>query len=393
MLSGPQKGDYFSDGHHLRGGPPTPNESGLRSGLTPGGGGTMFPEPSPNSQALFGQLASGGATPTTLDFHRTAMSVVAAQKKESQSQQQNITSQPQDPMHSRTALHSRPGPSKPAIPVAPEQQPASSPWVRQQETVRKTSNIMSLINDEPSDSRPTIPRRFNDSVSSLHQPRTPTNTYSGDVDFQLFPPNQGDKILPSALCGEAQDALDMYTAQTTSEFSTPGWPGRQDTWQTGDMSSNMSQDQRKDGVPGAFTDVSNKDIMDNNATSKLGIMPIEPDLANDIRAELEKEDLKYPPEAGKLSLVDMFEQDMDPATIEGLRRMAEAAIKCALEKGHKIGGIASLKRILQEWAQTSGLPIDFFETFPERDISEIAIKIMESLRAGDAPATGITTPP
>lgn len=96
MLSGPQKGDdYFSDGHHLRGGFPTPNESSLRSGLTPGGSGSMFPEPSPNSQALF--MASGGATPTTLDFHRTAMSA-AAQKREQASQQvhQNITSQPQE---------------------------------------------------------------------------------------------------------------------------------------------------------------------------------------------------------------------------------------------------------------------------------------------------------
>ncbi|KAE8454033.1 hypothetical protein EG329_007809 [Mollisiaceae sp. DMI_Dod_QoI] len=96
MLSGPQKEDYFSDGHHLRGGFPTPNESGLRSGLTPGGGGSMFPEPSPNSQALFNSLASGGATPTTLDFHRTAMNAAAAQKRESVQVQPNITSQPQE---------------------------------------------------------------------------------------------------------------------------------------------------------------------------------------------------------------------------------------------------------------------------------------------------------
>lgn len=93
MLSGPAKDDYFSDGHHMRGGFPTPNESGLRSGLTPGGGGTMFPEPSPNSQALFSQLASGGATPTTLDFHRTAMSAANAQKRAEASQ--SVTSQPQ----------------------------------------------------------------------------------------------------------------------------------------------------------------------------------------------------------------------------------------------------------------------------------------------------------
>lgn len=97
MLSGPQKDDYFSDGHHLRGGFPTPNESGLRSGLTPGGGGSMFPEPSPNTAALFNSLASGGATPTTLDFHRTAINAAAHNRRDQIHQtQHNVTSQPQD---------------------------------------------------------------------------------------------------------------------------------------------------------------------------------------------------------------------------------------------------------------------------------------------------------
>ncbi|PSS27492.1 hypothetical protein M430DRAFT_46584 [Amorphotheca resinae ATCC 22711] len=95
MLSGPQKDDYFSDGHHLRGGFPTPNESGLRSGLTPGGGGSMFPEPSPNSQALFNQLA-GAATPGTLDFQRTALNAAAAQRKMPPTSQPSVTSQPQE---------------------------------------------------------------------------------------------------------------------------------------------------------------------------------------------------------------------------------------------------------------------------------------------------------
>ncbi len=95
MLSGPTS-DYFSESHHLRGGF-TPNESSLRTGLTPGGGGSMFPAPSPNSQALFNSLASGGATPSTLDFHRTALSAAAAQKRnEISAQATNITSQPQD---------------------------------------------------------------------------------------------------------------------------------------------------------------------------------------------------------------------------------------------------------------------------------------------------------
>ena len=40
----------------------------------------MFPAPSPNSQALFNSLQSGGATPGTLDFHRTAINAAARNK-------------------------------------------------------------------------------------------------------------------------------------------------------------------------------------------------------------------------------------------------------------------------------------------------------------------------
>ncbi|KMQ81444.1 bzip transcription factor, partial [Lasius niger] len=46
-----------------------------------GGSGSMFPAPSPNSQALFAQLAGGGATPSTLDFHRTALSAAAKREQ------------------------------------------------------------------------------------------------------------------------------------------------------------------------------------------------------------------------------------------------------------------------------------------------------------------------
>ncbi|KAK4121021.1 hypothetical protein N657DRAFT_578673 [Parathielavia appendiculata] len=99
MLSGPTN-DYFSDAHHIRGGFPTPNESSIRSGLTPGGSGSMFPVPSPNSQAIFAQLAGPAPTPSTIDFHRTALSAAAAKREKAQAQQQPPpvapTSQPQE---------------------------------------------------------------------------------------------------------------------------------------------------------------------------------------------------------------------------------------------------------------------------------------------------------
>ncbi|OAF55427.1 hypothetical protein VC83_08277 [Pseudogymnoascus destructans] len=92
MLSGPT-GDYFGDTNHLRGGF-TPNESSLRTGLTPGGGGTMFPTPSPNSQAIFNQLAGAGTATPTVDFHRSALA--ASHRKQSEAPTpSNITSQPQ----------------------------------------------------------------------------------------------------------------------------------------------------------------------------------------------------------------------------------------------------------------------------------------------------------
>lgn len=105
MLSGPA-GDYYAD-THLRGGFPTPNESSLRTGLTPGGSGSMFPAPSPSSQALFAQLQNGSATPNPIDFHRTAMAAATAKRDQQNQQasqqhhvaptsQPSVTSQPQE---------------------------------------------------------------------------------------------------------------------------------------------------------------------------------------------------------------------------------------------------------------------------------------------------------
>ncbi|KAF2185971.1 hypothetical protein K469DRAFT_152349 [Zopfia rhizophila CBS 207.26] len=92
MLSGPAgQTDYFSES--FRGGFPTPNESSLRTGLTPGGGGSMFPVPSPNTQAIF-NLQSGGVTPSTADFQQSAMRA-AAQANQSKFPTTNApTSQP-----------------------------------------------------------------------------------------------------------------------------------------------------------------------------------------------------------------------------------------------------------------------------------------------------------
>ncbi|KAK5120664.1 hypothetical protein LTR85_006022 [Meristemomyces frigidus] len=125
MLTGPTgSNDYFNSDHHFAGSFPTPNESSLRTGLTPGGGGSMFPQPSPNSQAIYQQLQSGGATPGTLDFHRTAMTARAQNQANNYSMQQNgATSQPQQNPNIQPDLD-----TKPFAQGAPAQQDHQDPF-------------------------------------------------------------------------------------------------------------------------------------------------------------------------------------------------------------------------------------------------------------------------
>lgn len=55
----------------------TPNESGIRSGLTPGGSASIFNAP---TSAMFQFVGTGGATPGTMEFHKTA--IAAARKSQ-----------------------------------------------------------------------------------------------------------------------------------------------------------------------------------------------------------------------------------------------------------------------------------------------------------------------
>ncbi|KAH8815821.1 WD40-repeat-containing domain protein [Xylogone sp. PMI_703] len=64
----------------------------------------------------------------------------------------------------------------------------------------------------------------------------------------------------------------------------------------------------QEGIPGVFTGVTNRDIQNNNAILKLGSMPMEAELAADVRAELEDEDSKNPPGTGRPSLVEEFDR-------------------------------------------------------------------------------------
>ncbi|KAK0635736.1 TAF5-like protein [Bombardia bombarda] len=64
----------------------------------------------------------------------------------------------------------------------------------------------------------------------------------------------------------------------------------------------------QEGIPGVFTGISNKDVLDSTAPLKLGPLPMEPDLRDDVRAELEEEDQRHPPVEGRSTLVDEFDR-------------------------------------------------------------------------------------
>ncbi|KAL1973925.1 hypothetical protein VTN31DRAFT_5485 [Thermomyces dupontii] len=108
MLPGPTSGnDYFDSIHRSY---PTPNESSLRTGLTPGGSGSMFPAPSPNSQTILSQLQSGGATPSTLEFHRTALNAARRNGLNPPTTQAPTTTEPEQQL---TSMENKP--TQPAV--------------------------------------------------------------------------------------------------------------------------------------------------------------------------------------------------------------------------------------------------------------------------------------
>lgn len=64
----------------------------------------------------------------------------------------------------------------------------------------------------------------------------------------------------------------------------------------------------QEGIPGVNIGLSNKDVLDNTSPLKLGPLPMEEGLRDDVRAELLEEDQRRPPKPGQTALVDEFDQ-------------------------------------------------------------------------------------
>lgn len=73
---------------------------------------------------------------------------------------------------------------------------------------------------------------------------------------------------------------------------------------------NMDMDDidTKEGVPGIQLGLSNKDVLASAAPLQLGPLPMDADLRDDVRAELEDEEKRNPSAAGTTSLLEEFDQ-------------------------------------------------------------------------------------
>ncbi|KAK3685811.1 WD40-repeat-containing domain protein, partial [Podospora appendiculata] len=74
------------------------------------------------------------------------------------------------------------------------------------------------------------------------------------------------------------------------------------------QNADLDEIDAQEGIPGVFTGVSNKDVLDSAAPLKLGPLPMESELRDDVRAELEEEDQRHPPVEGRPTLVDEFDR-------------------------------------------------------------------------------------
>lgn len=63
-----------------------------------------------------------------------------------------------------------------------------------------------------------------------------------------------------------------------------------------------------EGIPGVNIGIANKDVLDPAAPLTLGPFPMEQELKEDLRAEIEDEEARNPPQDGRLSLMDELDQ-------------------------------------------------------------------------------------
>ncbi|KAH6669173.1 TAF5-like protein, partial [Plectosphaerella plurivora] len=71
---------------------------------------------------------------------------------------------------------------------------------------------------------------------------------------------------------------------------------------------NLEEIDQHEGIPGVKTGVTNREALDKSVVLRLGPLPMDDELRDDLRAELADADARQPPPEGKISLLEEFEQ-------------------------------------------------------------------------------------
>ncbi|KAG5930601.1 hypothetical protein E4U53_002201 [Claviceps sorghi] len=130
--------------------------------------------------------------------------------------------------------------------------------------------------------------------------RIPLNQHAtGDLfNFLERESEQGGSVIRQLLVTYCQ--IDSTTRGPITPFSFEAVFKRSKNAEVGEVDA-------KEGIPGVNIGLSNKDILDPAQPLQLGPLPMDPDLRDDVRAEIEDEEKRNPPTAGSSSMLEDFE--------------------------------------------------------------------------------------
>lgn len=151
----------------------------------------------------------------------------------------------------------------------------------------------------------TLPQHIEDNATAKlykdNKYRIPLNQHAtGDLfNFLERESEQGGAVIRQLLVSYCQ--VDSTSRGPITPFSFEAVFRRS-------KNADLDEVDTREGVPGINIGLSNRDVLDPAAPLKLGPLPMEAELAEDVRAELEDEERLNPPPEGVSSLVEEFDQ-------------------------------------------------------------------------------------
>ena len=151
----------------------------------------------------------------------------------------------------------------------------------------------------------TLPQHVTEnSVTKLYKEnkyRIPLNQHAtGDLfNFLERETEQGGSVIRQVLVGYCQ--IDSTARGPVTPFSFEAVYRKSRNLELDEVDVN-------EGIAGVNIGLSNKDVLDPAAPLTLGMLPMDPDLQEDVRAELEDEERRNPPAQGKTTLLEEFDQ-------------------------------------------------------------------------------------